>query len=162
MTSPGPAVDLPFGRLFSQFMRTWNYRPVTSWDHIFNPQFFINANPDDAAVENDVLGQVGSYGNQLGTIIDALGVVIANMAKTDLLPADRRALDRFSELADGVQAVVARHRPAHDHGLTRAETDTFIERLGKLQRDDPATARVVTEQLRLAVRGAGGSAEPGH
>ncbi len=53
---------LPLSRLFSQFLRTWNYGPTTTWDHVFNPQFFINSNPDDAAVENDVLSQVGSYG----------------------------------------------------------------------------------------------------
>jgi hypothetical protein len=157
MTNTAPAVELPFSRLFSQFMRTWNYRPTTSWDHIFNPQFFINANPDDVAVENDVLGEVGSYGNQLGTIIDALAVVVSNMANIELLPADRRALDRFRELVDGVNVVVARHRLGKDHSLTKAEIDDFAERLGRLRRDDPATGRLVTEQLRQVVSGDGGT-----
>src|ERR1700730_8298883 len=120
-----PVAEFPFSRLFSQFLRTWNYRPTTSWDHFFNPQFFINSNPDDVAVENDVLGQVGSYGKQLGTIIDALGVVVSKLAKTDLSAGDERALDRLQDLTDNVNTVVARHRPDRDRPLTTADTDEF-------------------------------------
>lgn len=61
MANSTPAAEPPFSRLFSQFLRTWNYRPTTSWDHLFNPQFFINSNPGDVAVENDVLSQVGEH-----------------------------------------------------------------------------------------------------
>jgi ABC-type transporter Mla subunit MlaD len=156
MSNDPIAAELPLSRLFSQFLRTWNYRPVTSWDHFFNPQFFINSNPGDVAVENDVLAQVGSYGQQLGTIIDALSVVAANVAKGDLLPADRRALDRLSELADGVNAVVARHRPSRARGLTTAEIDDFAGRLDRLRRDDPAAGQAATERLgQVAGNGAG-------
>jgi hypothetical protein len=141
------AGELPLSRLFSQFLRTWNYRPVTSWDHFYNPQFFINSNPGDVAVENDVLREVGSYGLQLGTIIDALRVVVSTLKIDDLLPADRRALDRLNDLADGVNAAVARHRPSRDHGLTMAEVDNFAERLDRLRRHDPAAGQAATERL---------------
>ena len=154
MANSTGAFELPFSRLFSQFMRTWNYRPTTSWDHFFNPQFFINSNPDDVAVENDVLAQVGSYGKQLGTIIDALGVVVSQLAKADLLPADQEALDRFKDLAIGVDAVVAKHRPSDDHALTTADTDDFVDRLSRLRGQDPATADVVTARLRKVLDGA--------
>ena len=143
--------DLPFSRLFSQFLRTWNYRPTTSWQHFFNPQFFINSNPDDVAVENDVLAQVGSYGKQLGTIIDALGVVVSRLAKTDLTAGDRLALDRLKDLTDDVNKVVAKHRPDRDRPLTTADTDEFLARLDRLRQDDPAEARAVTDRLRTVV-----------
>ena len=145
------AADLPFSRLFSQFMRTWNYRPATSWDHVFNPQFFINSNPDDVAVENDVLSQVGSYGKQLGTIIDALGVVVSKLAATQLTTEDQRVIDRFHELSDDVSTVVARHRPDRDRPLTTADTEEFLDRLERLRHDTPAAAEPVTELLRKAV-----------
>jgi hypothetical protein len=151
MANSTSAFELPFSRLFSQFMRTWNYRPTTSWDHFFNPQFFINSNPDDVAVENDVLAEVGSYGKQLGTIIDALGVVVSKLDKAALLPDDQAALDRFRELAVGVDAVVSKHRPGDTHALTTAETDDFVDRLGRLRRQDPAGAQVVTDRLRQAL-----------
>jgi hypothetical protein len=152
--------ELPFSRLFSQFLRTWNYRPTTTWDHVFNPQFFINSNPGDAAVENDVLAEVGSYGKQLGTIIDALGVVLSKLADTDLLPADREALARFQDLAAGVDAAVAKHRPGHQGALTTADTEVFVERLNRLRRQDPTSAAVIIERLRalLPVAGTVGAA----
>src|SRR5260221_9936394 len=151
MANSSSSPDLPFSRLIPQFLRTWNYRPATSWEHFFNPQFFINSNPDDVAAENDVLAQVGSYGKQLGTIIDALGVVVAKLAETDLAAGDRRALERFKDLTDDVDKVVAKHRPDRDRPLTTADTDDFLERLDRLRQDDPAEARAVTDRLRKVV-----------
>jgi hypothetical protein len=150
-TSPATTED-PFPQLFSQFLRTWNYRPVTSWRDFFNPQFIINSNSGDAAVENDVLAEVGSYGKQLGTIIDALNVVISASKLDDLLPADQRALDRLRALTIGVNGVVARHRPSRDHALTTADVGDFLDRLQALARDNPAAARAVGEQLTKGVR----------
>jgi hypothetical protein len=151
MANPIPAAALPFSRLFSQFLRTWNYRPTTTWDHVFNPQFFINSNPDDAAVENDVLSQAGSYGKQLGTIIDALGVALAKISRSDLSAGEQRAVDRFLDLADKVNTVVEQHRPARDRALTTADADDFLDRLDRLRLDNPTAAQAVTEQLRKVV-----------
>jgi hypothetical protein len=152
MTTSPATTDDPFSQLFSQFLRVWNYRPDTSWRDFFNPQFIINSNTSDAPVENDVLASVGSYGKQLGTIMDALSVVISASKFDDLLPADRRALDRFRSLRKGVDAVVVRHRPNSDHDLTGAEVADFIDRLHALEREEPATARSVYEQLSKVVK----------
>jgi hypothetical protein len=151
MTTGIATTEDPLSQLFSQFLRVWNYRPVTSWRDFFNPQFIINANSGDAGVENDVLAAVGSYGKQLGTIMDALHVVISDSKFDDLLPADRRALDRFQSLREGVDAVVARHRPNGDHDLTEAEVGDFLDRLRVLGREDPAAARAVCDQLSKGV-----------
>src|ERR1019366_7978906 len=73
---------------------------------------------------------------------------------SDLLPADQEALDRFKDLAIGVDAVVAKHRPSDDHALTTADTDDFVDRLSRLRGQDPATADVVTARLRKVLDGA--------
>ena len=146
MTAPSKPEN-PFSQLFSQFLRTWNYRPVTSWDDFFNPQFFINSNVEDAPVENDVLHEVGSYGKQLGTIIAALNVVIAKATLDHLSPSEQQAIDRFRSLTRGVDAVVARHRPSWDQALSPADVSEFLDRLRALDRDDPAAARVIGRQV---------------
>ena len=98
-----------------------------------------------------MLASVGSYGKQLGIIMDALNVVISASTFDDLLPADRRALDRFRSLRNDVDGVVVRHRPAGHHELTGAEVADFLERLRALEREDPATARSVYGQLAKVV-----------
>jgi hypothetical protein len=155
MTTSRATTEDPFSQLFSQFLRVWNYRPVTSWRDFFNPQFIINANTGDAAVENDVLASVGSYGKQLGTIMNALSVVISASKFDDLLPTDQHALDRFQTLQEGVDTVVARHRSNIDHDLTKTEVADFIDRLRALERKDPARARAVCEQLSNGVQSVG-------
>ncbi len=152
MASDTATTNDPFSQLFSQFLRVWNYRPVTSWRDFFNPQFIINSNTGDVGVENDVLATVGSYGKQLGTIMDALQVVISASKLDDLLPADQQALDRFQSLRKDVDAVVARNRPNHDHGLTEGEVAEFLDRLQALGREDPSAARAVGEQLSKGVK----------
>jgi hypothetical protein len=153
-TSANPRQD-PLSQVLSQFLRVWNYRPVTSWDDFFNPQFVINANSGDAAVENDVLAQVGSYGKQLGVIIDALSLVISTIAFNRLLPSERQVLDRFETLRDQVNKVVAQHQPLADRTLTTADVTDFLSRLQVLGHDDPAAAQTIGEQLTDAVRGLG-------
>jgi len=151
----------PLSQLFSQFLRTWNYRPVTSWDDFFNPQFIVNSNSGDVALENDVLAEVGSYGKQLGTIMDALSVVISAVNLDDLLPADKQAIDRFRTLTKQVDEVVAQHRPTTDQTLTTSEVTDFLERFQALGRDDPAAARAVGKQLTEAVGGLSDATPPG-
>ena len=146
MTAPTTPQN-PLSQLFSQFLRTWNYRPVTSWDDFFNPQFFINSNVEDAPVENDVLHEVGSYGKQLGVIMAALNVVIAKASLDHLSPSEQEAIDGFRSLTRGVDAVVARHRPGWDRTLSAADVTDFLDRLRALDRDDPAAARVIGRQV---------------
>ncbi len=152
MATGTSTTDDPLSQLFSQFLRVWNYRPVTSWRDFFNPQFIINANTGDAAVENDVLATVGSYGKQLGTIMDALDVVVSASKFDDLLPADQRALDRFRSLRENVDAVVARNRPNRDRDVTEAEVADFLDCVRALGREDPSAARRVCEQLSEGVK----------
>lgn len=137
--------------LFSQFLRTWNYLPVTSWDHVFNPQFFFTSNSGDAGVENAVLSEVGSYGHQLGILIDAVQVLAAKLDRTALLPGDQQALATLDQLASQVDAVVSAQRPAASAELTSANAADFVARLALLAKTNPAEAKRIAAEVQAAV-----------
>jgi hypothetical protein len=75
------------------------------------------------AIERDVVENVASFGNQLGTLIDAV-VELAGDARSE-------KLDDLRELQKEVDEIKARHK----HGLKR-EAEKAIERLAEL--DEPA------------------------
>ncbi len=61
--------------------------PVTNWSRFFN--FTINNNYDDHEIEEYVLRRVGSYGKQIGKMMDVIEILL------DALPQDR--LDNLTE-----------------------------------------------------------------
>src|SRR5256885_9459969 len=61
-------IAFPFQDAFKYFM----IDPTTNWQRFYNPQFYINCNTGDVDVENAVLREVGSYGMQLGRILDVI------------------------------------------------------------------------------------------
>jgi hypothetical protein len=137
--------------LFSQFLKTWNYLPVTSWDHFFNPQVFISSNSGDAGVENAVLSEVGSYGRQLGILMDAVQVLTAKLDPAGLLPADQKALTRLDDLAQQVDAVTSAHKTAPSTELTSAGVADFVDKLTTLAKSDPAKAKLIAGQVQAAL-----------
>jgi hypothetical protein len=83
---------------------------------VFNPQLFISENSNDAAVENRVLGQAGSYGKQLGIIIDVLGVLIARtLDRSQLTPGETLALSDNRGLAEPSALGPAAYGPLFKH-----------------------------------------------
>ena len=88
----------------------WNYVPRTQW---FTHFVTINNNVNDAPIEEHVLGDVGSYGMQLGEILDALEVLIKLIKGPDrntLTNAEIGKLADVSELHARVNAAVAEFR----------------------------------------------------
>jgi hypothetical protein len=84
----------------------WNYIPRTSW---FTHFITINNNRNDAPIEEHVLSDVGSYGLQLGQILDALDVLIALVPTVDrntLSNEDIAKLADLTTLHKKVKAVV--------------------------------------------------------
>lgn len=65
--------------------------PVTNWSRFFN--FTINNNYDDHEIEEYVLRRVGSYGKQIGKMMDVIEILL------DALPQDR--LDNLTEEQKG-------------------------------------------------------------
>lgn len=92
-TNPFEALFMPF----ASFLRTWNYQPVTSW---FDNFITINANTKDAAVEQHVLGEVGSYGYQINRLLDAVNLLVGRLELSTLSAEDQRIVVRVADLAD--------------------------------------------------------------
>jgi hypothetical protein len=84
---------------FGNFLRTWDYRPVTSW---FD-NFTINLNSHDAELEEHVLGNVGSYGLQLSRILDAVNLLVSELDLDRLTPEQQRVVVRLEDLAEDVR-----------------------------------------------------------
>ena len=91
---------------FGNFLRTWDYRPVTSW---FD-NFTINLNSHDAELEEHVLGHVGSYGLQLSRILDAVNLLVSELDLDRLTPEQQRIVVRLEDLAEDVRRSVAEYR----------------------------------------------------
>ncbi|HEY4419079.1 MAG TPA: hypothetical protein VGN22_06170 [Pseudonocardia sp.] len=97
------------GRLVNplgNFLRTWDYRPVTSW---FD-NFTVNLNSRDAELEEHVLGNVGSYGLQLSRILDAVNLLVGELDLDRLTPEQQRVVVRLEDLAEDVRRSVAEYR----------------------------------------------------
>ena len=127
----------PFQDAFERF----TINPITNWQRFINPQFFINYNAGDVEVENNVLQQVGSYGKQLGKIINVLEVLVARLPQDELTSRERRALDEFRDLSENVSAAVAAVKGPREQGITQADIDSMIDGLQLLARSDPAAHR---------------------
>jgi hypothetical protein len=123
--------------------------PQTSWARFFNPQLFISVNSGDAPLENHVLSRVGSYGKQLGTLLDAVEVLAARLPTDELTSSERKAIDALSELRGDVEDAKAEFRgePA-PAALSRSDIDRMLERLDDLRRTDPRAHQVLSDQLR--------------
>ncbi len=137
----------PFQEAFEHFL----INPQTNWERFFNPQFFINYNAPDVAVENRVLSQVGSYGKQLGRVLDVLAVLVARLPSDDLTPQERRVLDEFLDLSRRVKTAIADYRGRRDEGITVGDVDHLIDGLRSLARTDPTAHRALVERLQGAI-----------
>ena len=125
--------------------------PQTNWARFFNPQLVISYNSADAPIENHVLGRVGSYGKQLGTLLDVVEVLAARLPD-DLTPAEQRAVDALTRLRGDVESAKAEFRgePA-DSSLTRSDVDRLLDQLEDLRHTDPKAHRSLTDTLRRAL-----------
>jgi hypothetical protein len=123
--------------------------PRTSWARFFNPQLFISVNSGDAPLENHVLSRVGSYGKQLGVLLDAAQVLAARLPSEELTPSERGAIDALTRLRDDVEDAKAEFRgePAPAE-LSRRDVDRLLDRLDDLRRTDPPAHRALIDRLR--------------
>lgn len=128
--------------------------PETNWARFYNPQFFINLpNAGDAAVENHVLSRVGSYGDQINTILSALTVLVARIPMDDgtLTPDEQRALTQLAELTARVDdALEEKNRGRRPRALTAAVIDGLVDDLADLARSQPAAHKELLNRLRRA------------
>jgi hypothetical protein len=140
-------IAFPFQDAFRYFL----INPMTNWQRFFNPQFYINYNAGDVDVENNVLREVGSYGMQLGRIIDVLDVLVARLPKDELTSRERYVVDRFQALSEKVTAAVAAVQGPKEEDVTLADVDRLISGLQSLARSDPAAHRLLVDRLQKAI-----------
>src|SRR6476619_4587854 len=92
---------------FTNFLRSWDYRPVTSW---FEHFVTINWNSGDADVEEHVLGEVGSYGLQLARVLEAVDLLVGELDLGRLTPEQQRIVVRVEDLAASAKRAVREYR----------------------------------------------------
>ena len=102
-----PSIVDAFLTPFTNFLRSWDYRPVTSW---FEHFVTINWNAGDADVEQHVLGEVGSYGLQLARILDAVDLLVGELDLSRLTPEQQRTVVRLEDLAASAKRAVHEYR----------------------------------------------------
>ena len=98
---------LPFAGLFQNFLRRWDYRPVTSW---FENFITVNWNAGDVEIERNVLGNVGSYGLQLSRLLAAVDLLVGQLDLTALPPDQQKVVVRLQDLAAAARESVADFR----------------------------------------------------
>ena len=102
---------------------------------------------DDPMLEHRIVAEVASYGRQLGRVIDALCVVVAEMPDDDLNRQQREVLAEFTKLADEIAAVKTATRAAR---VSEPEIDRLIGEIEALRESDPTLHRRLTARLQEA------------
>ena len=102
---------------------------------------------EDPMLEHRIVAEVASYGRQLGRVIDALCVVVAEMPDDDLNRQQREVLAEFTKLADEIAAVKTATRAAR---VSEPEIDRLIGEIEALRESDPTLHRRLTTRLREA------------
>jgi hypothetical protein len=102
-----PSLVETFLSPFTNFLRSWDYRPVTSW---FEHFVTINWNSGDADIEEHVLGEVGSYGLQLARLLEAVDLLVGELDLGRLTPEQQRIVVRVEDLAASAKRAVREYR----------------------------------------------------
>src|SRR5213082_580882 len=106
-----PVFRLPLSGNVTQSINpwTWMFNPVGSQVGLVNIELGQSSNP---AVEEEVLSDVASYGEQLGRIEDALLVLLAHFhPERELTAKEEAAIGDFKAIIEEIATVKAKHRP---------------------------------------------------
>jgi hypothetical protein len=125
-----------------------DYHPWTSWFRTTLGQFgFININEmqsDDPDLEQRIVTGVGSYGKQLGRVIEALQAVCEYLEAGGWTPDGRESVKSFLRLADEIDAFKSAHQP-----VVKGTIDQLVTALRRLKEQDRAAYERVAERLRV-------------
>ena len=110
-----PTAWMPFAGLFQNFLRRWDYRPMTNW---FERFITVNYNAGDADIERKVLSDVGSYGLQLSRLLAAVDLLVGKLDLGTLTPEQQKVVVRLQDLATGARESVAEFRGRGAPGST--------------------------------------------
>jgi hypothetical protein len=136
--------QLPVAFPFAEFLIS----PQTSWKRFVNPQFFFTYNLGDAAIENHVLRRAGSYGKQLGKILDVLDVLVRQLPADALTASERRTIEELVELRDDVERAKREFREEETGAGSGVDVDRLLASLDRLRRTDPDAYVAAVGRLR--------------
>jgi len=137
--------------MFEDFASKFVYFPTTNWQRAFSPQVNFGCNLQDQDTEQHVLDNVGSYGYQLGRIIDVLNVLVARLPAAELTPQERQDVADFQDLAHRVEAALEEKRGPASRGVTAGDVAYLASGLQDLAQTDPAQYHALLAQLRAAL-----------
>jgi hypothetical protein len=111
------------------------YDPITSWQKFFNPQITLNYKPTTNEIESHVVERAGSYGKQLGIIIDMISVLKSEIIKNDknMTKEQKSSVNAFDALASTVKSAVRDYKG----GSVKQDVDQFVFRLEKVKEKAP-------------------------
>lgn len=95
-----PQVSLPVVPNWPSFAPDRLYQPIlpdwfSNWS-LVRIDMGASANP---ALERHLIGRVGSYGRQIGKLVEAVEVLAAKLPRAKLTEKEKAALDGLTELA---------------------------------------------------------------
>ena len=126
-------------------IRQFMYDPITSWQKFFNPQITLNYKPTTNEIEGHVVERAGSYGKQLGIILDVISVLKNEIIteKSELTAEQKEVLCKFDHLASSVKSAVRTFKgQAVDDG-----GEQLASRLDKVKQNDPKVYRECMAKL---------------
>lgn len=138
MEKSGISLFSPFEQAIDHFV----YKPVTNWQRFFNPQFTFNYNPEDQDVEQHVLNRVGSYGRQLGILIDMIDLLRSRIDESALTLSQKVAVEEFTRLATESRLAVADFNDER-----KPTTRRLLDELNALKKRSPAEFAQMRQEL---------------
>jgi hypothetical protein len=125
-----------------------DYHPITSWFRSVSTQLgFINIKEmqsDNPDLEKRIVSEVGSYGKQLGRIVEALHAICEHLDTGRWAPDEQEAVKSFKRLAEEIDAFKGANQP-----VTKATIDHLVSALRSLRSQDRLTYERVQEELRV-------------
>lgn len=117
----------PFNQVFEKFVNA----PSTDWRNFYSPNVVFQYNPEDEALEQHVLRKVGSYGRQLGLVIDMLQLIRTHlpMADATLSQNERELVREFDAMSHDVRDAIHSYRAAQAPAATSLSEDAQIDEL---------------------------------
>lgn len=123
---------------------SFTYFPTTNWQHAFSPTFnFIGKNVGDAATEQHVLNEVGSYGMQLNRVLNVLKVIVDHTDQTKLGKQEAKSVKQFIDLADAADKAATEFR----QNFIEDNLNKMIKDLHSLEKDYPEKYRKFVDQF---------------
>lgn len=139
----------PFNQIFEKFVN----QPVTDWSNFYSPNVVFQYNPEDQALEQHVLAEVGSYGRQLGLVIDMIQLIRSQLpiATAALSDSERTLVTQFDTLAKDVDNAITDFRgkqkiPATDP--KDVQVDELIAQINLLKAHNDSRLQQVADALR--------------